>query len=455
MKRVYFGVGAVVTVLAVTFCVYLVGSKFETKSAVSKTTAITTVFENEPNEKDVPTQDNTEIINLIEADIASTTPRTLEITAWQKLSNQRRFEFLDESIEIWFPEEWFTYYSVGSGAGSSMSLYRWPEDVERIEENKGYLLTPYLQDLAVVNIWFLNYGSRVASLTENYLQQYTPYISFKDTISEITVSGLKAKKYKRVLSKPDNTSVTEYSLVIENIPYGFSTMDISISDDVYTNAEEILDKIAERIVFDDTLPKRPTRSQDRFKNIISEGKVKKELGVYYNNHGYSIQHPADWKLYSDNIYEVPMPEDFGNVILSGDNSRISMSVSSPACDEFVEIQNGKITLIRKTDMSEDFFIYCLPLADYVKTLWEYNINDDVNSWGKVVSDISEVEIGGLKGYRFDTNVSFANEPTGRYGFTLAKTNSFYFFQLNENKFTVQFETNDKRAQGLFETLIFY
>jgi len=199
--------------------------------------------------------DNTEIIKLIEADIASTEPRTLEISGWKKLSDN---QYLNEpyfsptqDVEIWLPEEWFTYVSYDSGHGSGVPVFRWPQEIEYTQDNKN-ILWKYAFKLDVAQIGFWTQGSRVLSYNQKKLEESGEYVSFEDVITTENIQGISAKKVVRTFTKIDGTHSTVYSVVFEDSPIfddtpsNFRFLDISVYDE-YINSEEIFNEIVSRI----------------------------------------------------------------------------------------------------------------------------------------------------------------------------------------------------------------
>jgi len=164
---------------------------------------------------------DTEIIKLIEADIASTEPRTLEISGWKKLSDQPNLDFIGDSIEIWFPEEWFTNISYDSGHGSAVPVYRWPDFLEKTDKNFD-LLRPYLLDLIVGRIDFKNNFSGSSSIVPNTnIGGYPVELNIGSSIR-----FNEPQKYKSGVS-------VEISIILYY--------------DEYTNSQEIFNEIVNRI----------------------------------------------------------------------------------------------------------------------------------------------------------------------------------------------------------------
>jgi len=263
MNKKYLRIGALVLVCVVgLYCMtsnLLTSQNHDIINSATSTFATSTevaVNEYEPEEidNDELNLKYAEISKLLEADKALSAKRTLEITGWKKLGDQNRLEFTGKGIEIWFPEEWFSYNSYDSGRGSVLNLYRWPDGMERTEEDKELLrqyfthLDQSFTDLEVISISFSNLGSRILPLNTDFLKESTSYIYYEDDISEITVSGFKAKKLSQVFLKPDNTLIVQYALILEDLPKGFPYVDIIITNNKYTNAEEIFNEIVERIV---------------------------------------------------------------------------------------------------------------------------------------------------------------------------------------------------------------
>jgi len=181
-----------------------------------------------------------------------------------------------------------------------------------------------------------------------------------------------------------------------------------------------------------------------------------ELVQFHSNFGYSIEYPYGWELFSEYIYDSTIPENFISVFLRPSDysgTDIHFGIFPTDCNKNVGISNGEITVLKDISFLEEFSLSCLSLYDYVKALREINLDSDEKNRGKEVSQISEVEIGGLKGYRFDLNTSF---ETGTGGHTLPRSEltSFYFFQLNKQKFKIQFRTKDKLAERVLKTLTF-
>jgi hypothetical protein len=200
------------------------------------------------------TTKQTDISALIEADVASAEPRTLEITGWKKLPND---SYLNESyididltklsVGIWIPSEWFIALSYNSGGGSSMPVYHLQRDIEYTQNDRD-LFWKYAPELSVARIGLWNQGSRVLSLNQESLKEResVEYASFEDEVTIVNISGVNAKKVIRTFMKEDGTRSKMYSIVFEDMPTSFRFIDISVYDK-YTNTEEIFNEIVNRI----------------------------------------------------------------------------------------------------------------------------------------------------------------------------------------------------------------
>jgi len=252
MNKKYLGLIIVAVALVIVLFVYFVVNQNKAEEVVFVPEASelnTEVIEDDFLLKEELSEDQKKreaLQKLMASNFASREEKFLEIGGWKKLSDQDQLDFVGAGIEIWFPEEWFVNGDYSSGRGAIVPIYQWPKSIEKTEENRNFL-RGYFPELKVFTIEFLNTSSRILNLNEDYLRNYTPYISFEDTITEITISGFKAKKVTRVFLKPDHTTVTQYSVVLENLPHGFEFVDFSIYNDTYINTEEILEEIMKRV----------------------------------------------------------------------------------------------------------------------------------------------------------------------------------------------------------------
>jgi hypothetical protein len=224
MQKQYLGIGVLVLAVIVAGW-YFVGSKEPAEPVVTPTpatTPTTTPTTTSATTTVSNTTQNTHVIDLIEADIASDKERTLEITGWKKLSDEPHLNFSEQyGLEIWIPEGLFTNGSYDSGRGSSIPLYRWPDNLEKTGENLD-LLRPYLLDLIVGRIEYKNNFSGTSSVNPNYVLDDHP----------VEINDSHSIKFNQP-QKLESEVVVEISITIQK---------------EYTNSSDIFNEILERLV---------------------------------------------------------------------------------------------------------------------------------------------------------------------------------------------------------------
>lgn len=146
---------------------------------------------------------------------------------------------------------------------------------------------------------------------------------------------------------------------------------------------------------------------------------------------YQINYPEDGKIWNNDM--------LGNIEQSKD-----ISIHLP---NYPNVMNIKIHDPQDYKSMPDIYdFYKKPFNEFVKNLWEMNKEDtNPNIKNKVISDLKESSINGIKTFQFDLTGSYKSPAGGR---VLDEKRTFIFFENNQLVYEINFASKSEEAQEL-------